>query len=90
MDDPWRHGHDADKIREHVLQEYIEPARKEGKLRVEVRVGDVQSRVHVGLANIVGSLNTQTFMKLAGTTSTVIQDGFGVNRILTFKLSDKT
>ena len=88
--DPWKHGHDAAKIREHVQQQYIDPARTDGKkLRVEVRVGDVQSALRIGgPADIVSALITEKFMRQARTTRTVFHDGFGENRIMTFTLAD--
>tara|TARA_R110002110_G_scaffold85816_4_gene223686 strand:- start:11137 stop:13647 length:2511 start_codon:yes stop_codon:yes gene_type:complete len=58
---------DADRIRQHVLQEYIEPAREEGKSQVEVLVSDVNKALELnqGWPNICQVLLGRKFQELA-------------------------
>jgi 5-methylcytosine-specific restriction protein B len=58
---------DADRIRQHVLQEYIEPAREEGTSHVDVLVRDVNTALDLNQAwpNICQAMAGKIFQELA-------------------------
>ena len=58
---------DADRIRQHVLEEYIEPAREEGTSHVDVLVRDVNTALNLNEAwpNICQALAGKIFQDLA-------------------------
>jgi hypothetical protein len=58
---------DADRIRQHVLEEYIEPAREEGTSHVDVLVRDVNTALNLNEAwpNICQALAGRIFQDLA-------------------------
>lgn len=58
---------DADRIRQHVLEEYIEPAREEGTSHVDVLVRDVNTALNLNGAwpNICQALAGKIFQDLA-------------------------
>lgn len=58
---------DADRIRQYVLEHYIEPAREEGRDRVEVLVSDVNRALNLNQAwpNICQALGGKMFQDLA-------------------------
>ena len=57
----------ADRIREHGLEHYVNPARVAGEREVEIRAGDVHDGM--GLANrvpaVCGALGTEIFLDMA-------------------------
>ena len=58
---------DADRIRQYVLEHYIEPARKEGRKQAEVLVREVNAALNLNEAwpNICQALTRRKFQKLA-------------------------
>lgn len=58
---------DADQIRQHVLEQYIEPAREEGASHVDVLVRDVNTALNLNEAwpNICQALAGKIFLDLA-------------------------
>ncbi|WP_222428300.1 AAA family ATPase [Sphingomonas suaedae] len=62
-------GRDADRVRDHALKTYIEPARARGDDRVSIRCGDVHSALGLSAAhaNVCQALRGQKFQKMAGT-----------------------
>lgn len=67
--DPPGSARDADRIRQYVLERYIEPAREEGLPHVDVLVSDVNAALELDQAwpNICSALSRGAFSKLAGT-----------------------
>jgi 5-methylcytosine-specific restriction enzyme B len=65
--DPSGTAKDADRIRQHVLEKYIEPAREEGSSYVEVLVRDVNTALNLNEAwpNICQALAGKIFQDLA-------------------------
>ena len=57
----------ADRIREHVLRQYVEPWRRTGKVRLCIRAGDVQREMGLrGAApNVCNVLRGEKFLELA-------------------------
>ena len=58
---------DADRIRQHVLENYIEPAREDGSRQAEVLVREVNTALHLNEAwpNICQALAGRKFQELA-------------------------
>ncbi|MCT8266482.1 hypothetical protein NYQ83_04290 [Afifella sp. JA880] len=67
--DPPGTAKDADRIRQYVLERYIEPAREEGRAYVEVLVRDVDEALglNLGWPNICQALRGKTFQNMAQT-----------------------
>lgn len=65
--DPPGAAKDADRIRQYVLEHYIEPAREEGRDHVEVLVSDVNKALELNQAwpNICQALAGQIFQDMA-------------------------
>jgi 5-methylcytosine-specific restriction protein B len=65
--DPPGTAKDADRIRQHVLEKYIEPAREEGTSHVDVLVRDVNTALNLNEAwpNICQALAGKIFQDLA-------------------------
>ena len=65
--DPPGTAKDADRIRQHVLEKYIEPAREEGSSHVDVLVRDVNTALNLNEAwpNICQALAGKIFQDLA-------------------------
>lgn len=63
---------DAERIRKHVIENHINPARRQGEESVAIRVGDVRAGAGLELDNtdadisICQVLETQKFRKHAG------------------------
>ena len=66
-DEPPGSAKDADRIRQYVLEHYIEPARKEGRGQAEVLVRDVNTALNLNEAwrNICQALAGRKFRELA-------------------------
>ena len=66
-DEPPRSAKDADRIRQYVLEHYIEPAREEGREQAEVLVRDVNTALRLNEAwpNICQALAGRKFQELA-------------------------
>jgi 5-methylcytosine-specific restriction protein B len=79
----------ADQIRKFVLDQYIEPARRNGKKSIRIRVGDVHSAM--GLSShqpaVAGALGANKFESYAK-VRLVSREGphMGANLIFTFEL----
>lgn len=63
---------DAERIRKHVIENHVNPARRQGEESVEIRVGDVRAGAGLELdatdaaISICQVLETQKFRKHAG------------------------
>lgn len=57
----------ADEIRRHVIDRYIEPARRDGKREVIVRAGDVHNEMGLknAMPSVCGAVGSQKFESLA-------------------------
>ena len=60
----------ADRVRRHVIERYIKPARSEGRTQVTVRAGDVHKELGLAakLPIVCTSLDAERFWDDAGVT----------------------
>jgi hypothetical protein len=81
----------ADRIRNHVRERHIEPARKAGVKLVSIRVGDIIKEMGLmdGESAVASALGTVKFKNLASVQE-VGHKGpmLGANAIFTFQLLD--
>lgn len=80
----------ADRIRTHVYENHIVPARRVGRESVEIRAGDIHAEM--GLANampaVCSALRSSKFEDMAGVTAiSVTGPQFGANVFFTFALT---
>lgn len=85
----------ADRIREHVRLNYLEPSRSRGQTVVRIRAGDIRKEMRMGgdrTAAVCCALNTQKFLDENGLILENLEGPpkkMGASVVFTFRLRDQ-